>query len=75
MGNTLDNVVKIPARDKEFDKCVLCGKLTDVKKTTHIDLRPHYVEGVGQLHPSCYNQVYTNKKRERTILEQFSEEY
>jgi len=42
---------KPPKREKE--KCVSCGKETDVFKDTHIDLRKYYVEGAGQLCDDC----------------------
>lgn len=32
----------------EFDKCVICGKETPYKRSTHIDHRIGYVEGGGQ---------------------------
>lgn len=31
-----------------YDKCVICGKVSPYKTTTHIDLRIGYVEGAGQ---------------------------
>lgn len=41
--------------DTQFDNCVLCGKETQYKTTTHIDMRSGYVEGVGQLCGICYS--------------------
>lgn len=32
----------------EFDKCVICGKDSPYKRSTHIDMRTGYVEGGGQ---------------------------
>lgn len=37
---------------EEFDCCVICGKESPYTKSTHIDLRTGYVEGVGQ---GCFN--------------------
>jgi hypothetical protein len=34
--------------DNGYDKCVICGKVSPYKTTTHIDLRIGYVEGAGQ---------------------------
>jgi len=31
-----------------YDKCVVCGKVSPYKTTTHIALRVGYVEGAGQ---------------------------
>jgi len=39
----------------QFDNCVLCGKTTTYKTSTHIDMRSGYVEGVGQLCSTCYS--------------------
>ena len=40
---------------EQFDNCVLCGKQTQYKTSTHIDMRTGYVEGVGQLCGICYS--------------------
>jgi hypothetical protein len=39
--------------DDDFEKCVLCGARTTVLKTTPIQERNYYIEGVGQLCESC----------------------
>lgn len=39
---------------EQFDSCVICGKQTKYKTSTHIDMRHGYVEGMGQLCGSCY---------------------
>lgn len=41
----------------DYDYCVLCGKKSPYKKTTHIDERIGYVEGAGQ---ACFqpNKCY-----------------
>lgn len=39
--------------DKYFERCVLCGNLTNVPRNLHIDFRANYIEGVGQLCPHC----------------------
>jgi len=46
MSKTEDN--------NEYDNCVQCGKKSPYLKTTHIDLREGYIEGVGQtcFHPN-----------------------
>jgi hypothetical protein len=36
------------------EKCVMCGKETDIDITTHVDLRTGYVDGLGQLCLTCY---------------------
>jgi hypothetical protein len=44
----------------EYDDCVSCGVKTSQKKTDNVNVRPYYVEGVGQLCKSCNNEVYNN---------------
>ena len=34
--------------DDEPEVCLVCGKLTPYSKSTHIDLRTGFLEGVGQ---------------------------
>jgi hypothetical protein len=36
------------------EKCLVCGKLSPYTKSTHIDLRTGYVEGMGQ---TCFNPL------------------
>ena len=50
--------------ETEYERCVLCGKQTDVKRDEHIDLRTCYVEGAGQLCPACWKQVYHSNAEE-----------
>ena len=40
-----------------YEKCVLCGKKTDVKVSEKIDRREHYVTGVGQLCKECHKKL------------------
>ena len=61
-------LVRLPSRvrqlnlkeqtEDEYEICVLCGKKTNVKRSTHIDLRDCYVEGCGQFCPQCWNSTY-----------------
>ena len=41
----------------EKEKCVICGKETDVYKDTHINFRDCYIEGAGQLCDKCYKEL------------------
>ncbi len=38
----------------EYEKCVICGTVTDVMKDTPIAERQEYIEGTGQLCQKCY---------------------
>jgi hypothetical protein len=60
-------------RISELEVCVSCNELTDVPKNMHVDQREHYVEGAGQLHPHCYEEVYTpeNIKKSEEWFEGF----
>ena len=40
-----------------YEKCVLCGKKTDVKVSKKIDRRKYYVTGVGQLCKECHKKL------------------
>ena len=40
-----------------YERCVLCGKITDVPLSLPIDLRDYYVEGSGQLCRGCWQHV------------------
>ena len=39
--------------EEERDLCVVCGAVTNYKKTDHIDTRTGYIEGSGQLCAKC----------------------
>ena len=39
------------------EKCVICGKETDVDYETPIDKREGYFSGVGQLCKKCYFDI------------------
>ncbi|MEK6912847.1 MAG: hypothetical protein AABX26_02730 [Nanoarchaeota archaeon] len=41
-----------------FETCICCGKLTDVRRDTSVDVRACYVEGAGQLATDCYERIY-----------------
>jgi hypothetical protein len=57
------NFVKIIQMEKElnpediYETCVMCGALTTVLKTTHIDHRVGYIEGAGQVCPTCWSEI------------------
>lgn len=43
------------------EKCVLCGKNTNIEETTKIKQRKYYVSGSGQLCKECYNKIFNKK--------------
>ena len=55
-------IISFPTRKVSvYETCVLCHELTDVRKDISIESRTHYVECVGELHPKCYNEVYSSE--------------
>ncbi len=43
--------------DTRFERCIRCGKITNILKSLHIDFRDCYIEGGGQLCPECYYKL------------------
>lgn len=42
----------------QFERCVVCGELTDIRFDTPIDDRVGYVVGAGQHCLRCYSRIY-----------------
>jgi hypothetical protein len=60
---------------ESFDNCVICGKQTEYKTNTHIDMRHGYVEGVGQLCSNCYSAGSSSSRQMITIPKDLVERY
>ncbi len=43
---------------ENYEPCVICGKMTDVRADTKIDERNCYIKGCGQLCKECYVEIY-----------------
>ncbi len=43
-----------------YENCIMCNAETTILKSTHIDFRYGYVEGVGQMCRECYLKENTN---------------
>ena len=41
----------------QFERCVCCGRRTQVCVTQEIESRRHYIPGAGQLCPECYFEL------------------
>lgn len=41
-----------------WERCVLCGRQTEVLRESPIGERKYYVEAAGQLCEECYGRVY-----------------
>jgi hypothetical protein len=66
--NPMDKIISLKQRkiskatsNKTTEYCAICWGKTGVKKTDRIELRNYFVEGVGQLCPSCYRDLYVIK--------------
>ena len=46
----------VPACD--FERCVVCGKMTDIPKDLPVSERKTYMEGAGQLCRECCIELY-----------------
>lgn len=62
----LDRTKKCRMRREEndespFERCVICGKLTTVRKDTHIDFRDNYEIGFGQMCYECHKRLTGEK--------------
>ena len=44
------------SKQDEYEICILCGDVTGVKRSTHVDFRTGYIEGAGQLCNKCWNK-------------------
>jgi hypothetical protein len=44
-------------KETNYEKCVLCHKLTDVSADCPIDAREYYVPGIGQLCNKCFGEI------------------
>lgn len=44
-------------KEKEIEKCVLCGEETTYTKDVPIYMRFFYIEGMGQLCSKCYERL------------------
>ena len=58
--------MRLENKTEEFERCACgCGELTNVRKDTPTNKRLHYIDGVGQLNPSCYERIYGSEERKR----------
>jgi hypothetical protein len=44
------------------EKCILCDIETSIDRSTHIDYRHYYVEGVGQLCKECWENIFPEEE-------------
>lgn len=51
-----DIVQNAPKRE-EYERCIMCGVLTNIPVTMPIEQRENYEFGCGQLCPVCYEDI------------------
>ena len=61
--------------EEEFETCVSCGKLTNVKITDNIEFRSGYIEGAGQLCLECAKRDNEEVEHAQKLWKQRQEEY
>ncbi len=54
-------VINNEYEDMPFERCVMCGKVTTVRKDTHIDFRDNYEIGFGQMCYECHERLTGEK--------------
>ncbi|MBQ6702167.1 MAG: hypothetical protein IJN17_04355 [Clostridia bacterium] len=54
-------------KTEKFERCVICGALTDISVDTPIDLRRFYVEGCGQVCVKCHQKLQRMAKKENAL--------
>ncbi len=50
--------MNIEKHDDVYEKCIICGQTTKVKKSTDVNERTYYIKGCGQLCKDCYIETY-----------------
>lgn len=58
------------AKSDLYERCVLCGRITNIPRDLPIDRRVGYVPGGGQLCYRCYDEVM--RETELDIKQQWS---
>lgn len=54
-------------RRDEYEHCVHCRRRLSIKRSTHIDMRPEYIIGVGDLCYECYKALQIQNKSEVSL--------
>ncbi len=50
-----------------FERCVMCGEMTDVPISTPIELRSNYEVGCGQLCIACQKKLRSSMQKENKL--------
>lgn len=66
MNSTENN----PTYSVETEKCILCGKDTEIPVTTPIKERKHYIFGCGQVCSECSAKMKLENNKENNLSEE-----
>ncbi len=62
--------VKKTSKTEEFERCILCGAITEIPISMPIDLRENYEVGVGQICDVCAGVQHDIEVNEKNVLTQ-----
>lgn len=57
----MDRPSKAEKSGEEYERCVFCGKQTEILKSEPVGGRQFYIEGAGQLCRDCFYEIYVRK--------------
>ena len=65
------DILRDSSGEDTYERCVLCGKKTDIPVSMPVNRRKRFIGGCGQLCEDCYNTL----KPETGTANDLSEEY
>lgn len=57
-----DDGMKDHGNTEGYERCVICGKLTEISVSTPIDMRSDYEIGCGQICAECVDELRNKEK-------------
>ena len=54
----------VESTDDEYERCIVCGKCTEIRRDETIEKRLGYIEGCGQLCRECWLMLYSMENGE-----------
>lgn len=66
----MNNTENKPKITVETEKCILCGKDTEIPVTTPIEKRRHYIFGCGQICSACSSKMKLENNKEDNLSEE-----
>lgn len=55
--------------EEKYERCVLCRRDMSIRVSADLDTRPYYMEGCGQLCPSCYTALREGSEQTKLSLD------